>query len=123
MLKKLIQVSSLVCTLAMASWIPANASSNEEDAAAPVGSFTSDMSVPASLNFEATDRRVRHERFAMRFRNELLAGERGGTMVKVSGDCRRDVLAGLEKAASPSPGLSCARFSRIPGKRYIEGPF
>jgi hypothetical protein len=70
MLKKIIQVSSLVFTLAVASGISANASSlggNEEDAAAPAGSFTSAMAVPASPNFNLSERRARHERFAMRF--------------------------------------------------------
>jgi hypothetical protein len=79
MLKRIIQVSSLVATLAIASGISANASSlsgNEEDAAAPVGSFTSTMAVPAGPNFEATDRRARHERFAMRFNNDRPAGDR-----------------------------------------------
>lgn len=65
MLKKIIQVSSLVCVLAAASWIPANAAS-EEDAAAPAGSFTSNMSVPAT-GLDGAYRRWRHERFAMRF--------------------------------------------------------
>ena len=70
MLKKIIQVSSLVFTLAVASGISANAgtlSGNEEDAAAPAGSFTSAMEVPAISNFDVSARRARHERFAMRF--------------------------------------------------------
>jgi hypothetical protein len=70
MLKKIIQVSSLVFTLAVAGGISANASTlggNEEDAAAPAGSFTSAMAVPARLNFDVSERRARHERFAMRF--------------------------------------------------------
>ena len=45
MLKKLIQVSSLTGLLAMAAILPAAAS--EEDLAAPAGSFTSDMAIPA----------------------------------------------------------------------------
>jgi hypothetical protein len=45
MLKKLIQVSSLAGMLAMAALLPAAAS--EEDLAAPAGSFTSDMAIPA----------------------------------------------------------------------------
>jgi hypothetical protein len=77
MLKKIIQVSSLVAALAIASGISANAgSANEEDIAAPVGSFTSAMAVPAGPNFEATDRRARHQRFAMRFNNDRSAGDR-----------------------------------------------
>ncbi|MES2293924.1 MAG: hypothetical protein V4527_11550 [Pseudomonadota bacterium] len=70
MLKKIIQVSSLVFTLAVAGGIPANASTlggNEEDAAAPAGSFTSAMEVPASAQFNVSEHRARHERFAMRF--------------------------------------------------------
>jgi hypothetical protein len=70
MLKKIIQVSSLVFTLAVAGGISANAGTlggNEEDAAAPVGSFTSAMAVPASSNFDVSERRARHEHFAMRF--------------------------------------------------------
>ena len=79
MLKKIIQVSSLVAALAIASGISANASSlsgNEEDAAAPAGSFTSAMEVPAGHKFDVSERRARHERFAMRFANAQSAGER-----------------------------------------------
>jgi hypothetical protein len=46
MLKKIVQVSSLSLMVALATALPAIAS--EEDIAAPVGSFTSDMAVPAS---------------------------------------------------------------------------
>jgi hypothetical protein len=77
MLKKIIQISSLVFTLAVASGISANAASlsgNEEDAAAPAGSFTSDMAAPARLNFES-DRRARHERFVLRFAENRAAYE------------------------------------------------
>jgi hypothetical protein len=81
MLKKIIQVSSLAAALAIASGISANAGSlggggNEEDAAAPAGSFTSAMAVPASPNFDVSERRARHERFAMRFGNDLSTGDR-----------------------------------------------
>jgi hypothetical protein len=79
MLKKIIQVSSLIFTLAVTGGISANAgtfSGNEEDAAAPAGSFTSAMEVPASPNFNVSERRTRHERFAMRFANAHFAGER-----------------------------------------------
>jgi hypothetical protein len=79
MLKKIIQVSSLVFTLAVASGISANAATfgvNEEDAAAPAGSFTSAMEAPASPNFTAMDRHARHEHFAMRFANAQFAHDR-----------------------------------------------
>ena len=46
MLKKTVQVSSLSLMVAFAAALPAIAS--EEDIAAPVGSFTSDMAIPAS---------------------------------------------------------------------------
>jgi|GEM_PF-5145445 len=45
MLKKIVQVSSLSLMVALATALPAIAS--EEDIAAPVGSFTSDMAIPA----------------------------------------------------------------------------
>ena len=45
MLKKIVQVSSLSLMVAFATALPAIAS--EEDIAAPVGSFTSDMAIPA----------------------------------------------------------------------------
>jgi hypothetical protein len=45
MLKKIVQVSSLSLMVAFSAALPAIAS--EEDIAAPVGSFTSDMAVPA----------------------------------------------------------------------------
>ena len=45
MLKKIVQVSSLSLMVALSAALPAIAS--EEDIAAPVGSFTSDMAVPA----------------------------------------------------------------------------
>jgi hypothetical protein len=79
MLKKIIQVSSLVFTLALASGISANAASlgaNEEDAAAPAGSFTSAMEIPAGRHFDLDARRMRHERLAMRFSNERSAADR-----------------------------------------------
>jgi hypothetical protein len=68
MLKKIIQMSSLVAVLAIAGGLSANASSgNEEDAAAPAGSFTSSMEAPASHNFDVSERQARHERFVLRF--------------------------------------------------------
>ncbi len=45
MLKKIVQVSSLSLMVALATALPAIA--GEEDIAAPVGSFTSDMAIPA----------------------------------------------------------------------------
>ena len=76
MLKKIIQVSSLVFTLAVAGGISANAATvgvSEEDAAAPAGSFTSAMEAPTSSNFAAIERHVRHEHFAMRFASAQFA--------------------------------------------------
>lgn len=73
MLKKILQVSSLVFALAMGGSISANASGaggNEEDFSAPIGSFTSDMPVPANPNYAGVDRRWHHERVAMRFKDE-----------------------------------------------------
>jgi hypothetical protein len=49
MLKRWIQVSSLTAMLALTALLPAAASVNEEDAAAPAGSFTSDMAIPARV--------------------------------------------------------------------------
>lgn len=79
MFKKIIQVSSLVFTLAVAGGISAHAASlgvNEEDAAAPAGSFTSAMRAPAGPNSTAMDRHARHEHFAMRFASEQSARDR-----------------------------------------------
>ncbi|HKD46921.1 MAG TPA: hypothetical protein VKB67_04500 [Rhizomicrobium sp.] len=45
MLKNIVRISSLSLLVAFAAAIPASAS--EEDSAAPAGSFTADMSVPA----------------------------------------------------------------------------
>jgi hypothetical protein len=60
MLKKIVQVSSLSLMVAFAAVLPAAA--GEEDAAAPVGSFTSDMAIPAS---QFGPQFGSHERFAM----------------------------------------------------------
>jgi hypothetical protein len=76
MLKKIIQISSLVAALAIAGGVSANAASlggNEEDAAAPAGSFTSAMEAPATPHFNVSEHRARHERFAMRFAAEQSA--------------------------------------------------
>ncbi|HWF63807.1 MAG TPA: hypothetical protein VN685_04260 [Rhizomicrobium sp.] len=47
MLKKIVQISSLAALIALSAGLPAGAS--EEDAAAPAGSFTSDMAIPARV--------------------------------------------------------------------------
>jgi hypothetical protein len=72
MLQKIIRASSLAFVLAMAASVSAHASelgvsANEEDLAAPHGSFTSDMSAPTDFTAARMERR---ERFAMRFGNE-----------------------------------------------------
>jgi len=72
MLQKIIRVSSLAFVLAMGASISAhaselNVSANEEDLAAPHGSFTSDMAAPADFTAARLERR---ERFAMRFGDE-----------------------------------------------------
>ena len=72
MLQKIIRASSLAFVLAMTASVSAhaselNVSANEEDLAAPHGSFTSDMGAPADFTAARMERR---ERFAMRFGNE-----------------------------------------------------
>jgi hypothetical protein len=70
MSKRILYASSLVFVLAMSVSMSANASSltgNEEDLAAPHGSFTSDMAAPADFTAARLERR---ERFAMRFSDE-----------------------------------------------------
>ena len=47
MLKKIAQISSLAALIALSAGLPAMAS--DEDAAAPAGSFTSDMAIPAPV--------------------------------------------------------------------------
>ena len=47
MLKRIVQISSLAALIALSVGLPAIA--NEEDAAAPAGSFTSDMAIPARV--------------------------------------------------------------------------
>ena len=69
MLQKILRASSLVFVLAMGASVSAHASelgvsANEEDLAAPHGSFTSDMAAPADFTAARMGRR---ERFAMRF--------------------------------------------------------
>ena len=58
MLKRLIQASSIACMLALGAGFSANAAipaggASEEDLAAPVGSFTSDIAVPSDKNSRA----------------------------------------------------------------------
>jgi hypothetical protein len=65
MLKKIVQISSLAAMIALSAGLPASAS--EEDAAAPAGSFTSDMAIPARVGhhhfFHFGQWRVGHHRF------------------------------------------------------------
>ena len=52
MLKKILQASAIASVLAIGFVLPASAAVySEEDAAAPVGSFTSDMAAPMSPRF------------------------------------------------------------------------
>ena len=50
MLKKIVQISSLALLVALSAGLPASAS--EEDLAAPAGSFTSDMAIPARVGHD-----------------------------------------------------------------------
>jgi hypothetical protein len=68
MLKKLIQVSSLTAMLALTAILPAAASANEEDAAAPAGSFTSDMAIPARVGHDHAAFFARHHARMMEWR-------------------------------------------------------
>lgn len=70
MLKNILQVSVLASVLAIGAGLPAFAAGNEEDAAAPVGSFTSDMSAPVSPRFEAF--LARHPEFARHMRERMM---------------------------------------------------
>jgi hypothetical protein len=70
MSKRILYASSLAFVLTVGTFMSANASSltgNEEDLAAPHGSFTSDMATPADYTAARLERR---ERFAMRFSDE-----------------------------------------------------
>ena len=60
-MKKILQMSALASVLALSIALPAAAAVNEEDAAAPAGSFTSDMPVPMSIR--AQDGASRQQRF------------------------------------------------------------
>jgi hypothetical protein len=73
MLKEIIRASSLAFVVAMGASVSAHASelnvgANEENLAAPHGSFTSDMTAPADFTAARMERR---ERFAMRFGDEM----------------------------------------------------
>jgi len=72
MFKRNLRASSLAFVLAIGASVAAHASelntgANEENLAAPHGSFTSDSAAPT--DFTAA-RMERHERFAMRFGDE-----------------------------------------------------
>lgn len=64
MLKRIAQVSALALILPMTAALPAGAATwsggSEEDAAAPQGSFTSDMSVPMQPGRSAHHVQWRH---------------------------------------------------------------
>lgn len=68
MLKKLIQISSLTAMLALTAILPAAASASEEDAAAPAGSFTSDMAIPARVGETRAAFFARHHARMMEWR-------------------------------------------------------
>ena len=68
-LKKILQMSALASVLAIAMALPA-AAATEEDAAAPVGSFTSDMSAPMNPRFEAF--MARHPGFARHMHERMM---------------------------------------------------
>ena len=70
MLKKILQMSALASMLAIGIALPASAMVNEEDAAAPAGSFTSDMAAPMSPRFEAF--LAHHPGFAHRMREHMM---------------------------------------------------
>jgi hypothetical protein len=75
-LKKILQMSALASVLALGIALPASAA-NEEDAAAPLGSFTADM--PAPVGPRAQDHALRHHMFERRERLEHRASlERPG---------------------------------------------
>ena len=71
-MKNFVRVSSLAFLLAASLTLPALAGT-EEDAAAPAGSFTSDMSLP-HLQFAGHHGRdfFRHHRLAMRMQHRVV---------------------------------------------------
>ena len=69
MLKRILQMSALASVLAMAAALPA-AAANEEDAAQPAGSFTSDMRAPLNPRFEAF--MARHAEFARHMHERMM---------------------------------------------------
>jgi hypothetical protein len=71
MLKKMLQMSVLASVLAMGMALPASAAVySEEDAAAPAGSFTSEMAAPMSPRFEAF--LARHPEFARHMHERMM---------------------------------------------------
>jgi hypothetical protein len=81
MLKKFIQASSIACLLAIGAGFSANAAipsgGNEEDLAAPVGSFTSDIAIPSDKNSRSHQSRF-YKRLALQQENGLSFGEHRG---------------------------------------------
>jgi len=70
-LKKILQTSAVVSVLAIGFGLPASAAVySEEDAAAPVGSFTTDMTVPMSPRFTAF--MARHPEFARHMHERMM---------------------------------------------------
>jgi len=70
-LKKILQASAIASVLAIGFVLPASAAVySEEDAAAPVGSFTSDMAAPMSPRFAAF--MARHPEFARHMRERMM---------------------------------------------------
>ena len=66
MLKRIIQASSIACILMIGAGVSANAAgTNEEDLAAPAGSFTSASAIPFGKDFRAHPQSRRFERFAL----------------------------------------------------------
>ncbi len=68
MLKKIITASSIACMLMIGAGVSANAATlgaNEEDIAAPAGSFTSEAAVPHDRRFQGRHQSMRFERFAL----------------------------------------------------------
>ena len=71
MLKKILQASAVASVLAIGFGLPAGAAVySEEDAAAPVGSFTTDMAAPMSPRFQAF--LAQHPEFARRMHERMM---------------------------------------------------
>jgi hypothetical protein len=70
-LKKILQASAVASVLALGFALPASAAVyTEEDAAAPVGSFTSDMTAPMSPRVQAF--LARHPEFARHMHERMV---------------------------------------------------